>query len=355
MSKIIIGMSGGVDSAVSAYLLLKKGYKVKAVFMKNWEEDDEEFCSVHRDLKDAEIVCEHLGIELKKINLSNEYWEYVFKVFLSEYKNGNTPNPDILCNSEIKFKIFLQYALSLGADKIAMGHYVRIIKNKNNYIELIKGFDKKKDQSYFLYALSQKQLNSSIFPVGNMTKKEVRNIAIKLGFINAKKKDSTGICFIGHNKFKKFLERFFTKNFGDIITTSGEKIGEHEGLMFYTIGQRKGLKIGGNKNFSEDAWYVSKKDIKKNQLIVVQGEKNHLLYKKKLKANNINWISGHPPSSKFFCNAKIRYQQNDKRCIVLVKKKNIEVIFHEPQRAITSGQSVVLYLKEKCLGGGIIM
>ena len=352
MKNIIIGMSGGVDSAVAAYLLLKKGFNVEAVFMKNWE-DDSKYCTSERDYLDALQVCDILKISLRTVNFSKEYWNKVFKHFISEYKCGRTPNPDILCNTEIKFKEFLNYAIKLGADKIATGHYVQTKPNKK-IIKMYKGLDKNKDQSYFLYGLNQNQIKKTIFPIGNLNKSKVRQYAKKLGFNNFNKKDSTGICFIGERNFKEFLKKYIPANPGGIITSNGKKIGNHDGLMYYTLGQRKGLGIGGTKNSITSPWYVISKDMKNNYLIVSQGHDNKNLYKTSIEASNINWISGHKPKQKKF-NAKIRYRMHDASCTIKnITTSNLIVKFDKPQFAIAPGQSIVFYNENECLGGAII-
>lgn len=354
MAKVIVGMSGGVDSSVSAHLLLEQGHEVIGVFMKNWEEDDDtEYCSAAADLADAQAVCDTLGIELKTINFAAEYWDNVFEHFLAEYKAGRTPNPDILCNTEIKFKAFLKYAEMLGAEKIAMGHYVRS-RATSKGVQLLTGLDPNKDQSYFLHALSQAQIQHALFPVGELEKPEVRKIAEHLGLATAKKKDSTGICFIGERKFKDFLEQFIPAQPGEMMTPDGKCIGTHQGLMFYTIGQRQGLGIGGQKDASEDPWYVADKDIGQNQLIVVQGD-HPLLYKQTLSAAQPAWIAGSAPEKQFQCTAKIRYRQQAQPCKVSLSHDGFIITFEEPQRAVTPGQSVVLYDHDVCLGGGIII
>lgn len=346
-------MSGGVDSSVSALLLKEAGHIVEGVFMKNWEEDDTDTdCPASRDMEDAQAVCDQLQIELHRVNFSNEYWTHVFTHFLAEYQAGRTPNPDILCNKEIKFKAFLHYARKRGADYIATGHYAR----KQNTSELLKGRDLNKDQSYFLYALDQEQLAHSLFPLGDLTKESVRKLAAKAGFKNHAKKDSTGICFIGERKFKTFLNDYLPSKPGVIETTDGTIVGQHDGLMFYTHGQRQGLKIGGLKNSSEAPWYVVKKDLIRNVLIVAQGAENPLLYAHSLIANQIHWISGNLPAFPLTISAKTRYRQKDQACIIYpLDEKQYKIDFKEPQRAITPGQSVVFYEGDACLGGGIII
>ena len=352
MKNIIVGMSGGVDSAVAAYLLVKKGYNVEGIFMKNWE-DDSEYCTSEADYLDALQVCDKIDIPLRTVNFSKQYWNRVFKYFLDEYKSGRTPNPDIMCNTEIKFKEFLDYAINLGADKIATGHYVQIKRDENKF-KLLKGSDPNKDQSYFLYGLKQSQIKKVIFPVGNLKKSVVREYAEKLGFNNSKKKDSTGICFIGKRNFKSFLKEYLPEQPGEIITLDGEIIGQHDGLMYYTLGQRKGLGVGGASDKKGSPWYVIEKDLNKNRLIVGQGNDNKKLYKISLTASKINWISGNATKLKN-CYAKIRYRMDDAPCIIKkITPNSIKVEFLEPQFAIAPGQSIVFYNKDECLGGGVI-
>ena len=353
--KVILGMSGGVDSSVAAYLLLQQGYQVEGLFMKNWEEDDSEnHCQASEDVKDAKAVADTLGIPLHTVNFASEYWDHVFEYFLSEYRQGRTPNPDILCNREIKFKAFLDYALMLGADFIATGHYAK--KNtKDGQFLLCKALDPNKDQSYFLHALNQHQLRYALFPLAAISKPEVRAIAEKKGFINATKKDSTGICFIGERKFKDFLQRYLPAQPGEIWSEDGTHIGHHDGLMYYTIGQRQGLHIGGLADRSEAPWYVIDKDLIGNRLIVAQGSDHPLLFKSQLSATQCHWIANPPPANHFNCTAKIRYRQQDQACeVTLTDPTHCLVNFTNPQRAVTPGQSIVFYRGEICLGGGII-
>ncbi len=352
MQHISVGMSGGVDSAVAASLLIEKGYNVEGIFMKNWE-DDSNYCTAETDYKDALQACDALGIPLRSVNFSKEYWDRVFKHFLEEYKNGRTPNPDILCNSEIKFKEFLNYAINLGAEKIATGHYVRQ-KFVNGEVQLLKGLDLNKDQTYFLHGLSQHQISSTIFPVGDLNKKQVRDKAKKLGFNNFNKKDSVGICFIGERNFKEFLQHYIPAQPGNIISENGKKIGRHDGLMYYTLGQRKGLGIGGGYSEKNDAWYVFNKDIKNNELIVCQGNQNPALYHKYLSASKINWISNKCPN-KDRLTAKIRYRTLDAPCkIIDLSDDDIIIEFDHTVFAASPGQSVVFYDGEICLGGAVI-
>ena len=352
MSRTIIGMSGGVDSAVAASILIEKGYDVEAVFMKNWEENSE-YCTSEQDYLDALQVCEKLNIPLHSVNFSKEYWNRVFQYFLEEYKNGRTPNPDVLCNTEIKFKEFLDYAIELGADKIATGHYVRS-DDQNGKVRLLKGLDHDKDQSYFLYGLDQRQISSTFFPIGDQIKSKVRKKAVELGFDNYDKKDSVGICFIGERNIKDFLKQYIPANPGEMVTLDGLNIGQHDGLMYYTIGQRKGLGIGGGHTDIDGAWYVIDKDLDSNELIVGQGHNNAALYHKYIKASKIHWISGDIPNNERL-NAKIRYRANDAPCRIKdMNKENISIEFEQSCFGIAPGQSVVFYDGEICLGGGII-
>jgi len=351
--KVVVGMSGGVDSSVAALLLKQQGYDVIGIFMKNWDEKDEfGVCTAEQDFADVRKVCNQIGIPYYTVNFEKEYWDRVFTYFLDEYRKGRTPNPDVLCNKEIKFGAFLDYALKIGTDYIATGHYARV-ENINGEFRLLKGVDSNKDQSYFLCMLNQYQLSKVIFPLGNMTKKEVRKIASDVGLHTAIKKDSTGICFIGEKKFKEFLENYLPAQPGEIRSVSGELLGKHDGLMFYTLGQRKGLGIGGTP--SGEPWFVVKKDVKNNILYVAQGRNNPALYSNSLEASNVNWISGKAPERDFVCTAKFRYRQADQEVYVrLIDGNRCRVEFTTPQRAITPGQFVVLYQDEVCLGGGII-
>jgi tRNA-uridine 2-sulfurtransferase len=345
-------MSGGVDSSVAAHLLVESGYEVVGLFMKNWEEDDEEeYCAAAEDLSFAEEVCEKLSISLRTINFSHEYWERVFSNFLSEHQAGRTPNPDVLCNKEIKFKEFLEFADSLGADHIATGHYVR--KGVHGQSEtLLKGVDGTKDQSYFLYTLQQKALTRSLFPLGDYAKDDIRGMALELGFSNHDRRDSTGICFIGERKFRQFLSVYLPPRPGEIrVLDDDEVIGKHEGLMYYTIGQRQGLGIGG----SGDAWYVADKDLSRRILYVVQGRNHPYLLRSHVYANRVSWVLEMPPKVPYRCTARIRYRQEDQPCVLTrVGIDTAKVEFDDPQWAVTPGQSVVLYDQEVCLGGGII-
>jgi tRNA-specific 2-thiouridylase len=349
--KVVVGMSGGVDSSVAALLLSRAGYDVVGLFMKNWEDDDaDEYCSTREDLIDAAAAADVIGIELEAVNFSAEYKDRVFADFLREYAAGRTPNPDVLCNAEIKFKAFLDHAMRLGAAKIATGHYARIDFSGNAF-RLLKGKDEGKDQTYFLHRLNQEQLSRVLFPVGELRKAEVRRIALEAGLPNHAKKDSTGICFIGERPFREFLNRYLPKTPGAIVDENGTAIGEHIGLAFYTIGQRKGIGIGG----AGEAWYVAEKRIAANELVVVQGHDHLLLLKHSLKAGAASWIAGEAPAERSSHTAKTRYRQADAACtLAVVRESEIAVNFPAPQWAVTPGQSVVLYDREVCLGGGII-
>ena len=351
--KVIVGMSGGVDSSVSAWLLMQKGYAVEGLFMKNWEEDDgTDYCTAREDLADAQAVCDRLGITLHQANFAAEYWDRVFEHFLDEYKAGRTPNPDILCNKEIKFRAFLDYALQLGADFIATGHYTR--RSAGNPAQLLRGVDANKDQSYFLHAVAGTQIARTLFPVGEIEKPEVRRIAAELGLATAAKKDSTGICFIGERRFKDFLAQYLPAQPGAIETDKGEVIGEHQGLMYYTLGQRQGIGIGGLKDADEAPWYVVHKDVARNVLVIGQGHEHSLMMSRSLFAREIDWVAGEPPAFPLTCTAKTRYRQPDQACTVAHDGERYRVDFQETQRAVTPGQSVVFYVGDVCLGGGVI-
>lgn len=351
--RVMVGLSGGVDSAVAALLLQRQGYSVEALFMKNWEEDDsEEYCSAAEDLRDAQDVARRLGITLHTVNFSAEYWDRVFDTFLREYRAGRTPNPDVLCNREIKFRAFLDHALELGTDHIATGHYARL--EGQDPIHLCKGLDRDKDQSYFLHLLNQHQLRHALFPLGALKKTEVRALARDTGFANHAKKDSTGICFIGERRFRDFLSRYLPAQPGDIEGVDGEHLGQHQGLMYYTQGQRQGLGIGGVQGGSEEPWYVVRKDLARNVLVVAQGRDHPDLFQDRLDAAEAHWIAGREPPMPLRCTAKIRYRQRDQACVVEADGPLLRVRFDEPQRAVTPGQSVVFYHQERCLGGAII-
>jgi tRNA-uridine 2-sulfurtransferase len=365
--RVVVGLSGGVDSAVSAYLLKQQGYEVIGVFMKNWEDDDDsEYCSTREDWVDAVAVADRLGIEIEAVNFASEYKDRVFADFLREYSAGRTPNPDVLCNAEIKFKAFLDHAMALGAEKIATGHYARVREVKGaacanespSGFELLKGLDESKDQSYFLHRLNQAQLSKVLFPVGELRKTEVRRIALEIELGNAKKKDSTGICFIGERPFREFLNRYLPTTPGAIFDEHGKQIGEHVGLSFYTLGQRKGIGIGGQKESSGEPWFVARKDLEKNALYVVQGHGHPWLLSNQLDADSITWVAGTSPMlspDDVPLAAKTRYRQADSSCALnQVSAEGFSLQFDEPQWAVTPGQSAVLYQGEVCLGGGLI-
>lgn len=356
-TRVIVGMSGGVDSSVAAWLLKDQGYQVEGLFMKNWDEDDgTEYCTAMTDLADAQAVSDTIGIRLHTASFAAEYWDRVFEHFLSEYQAGRTPNPDILCNKEVKFRAFLDYAITLGADYIATGHYTRqrSLADGSGKTRLLKGLDANKDQSYFLHAVSGDRIARTLFPVGELEKPEVRRIAEQQGFVTHDKKDSTGICFIGERKFSDFLKQYLPAQPGDIETPEGKKIGRHQGLMYHTIGQRQGLGIGGLSDFGDDPWYVAEKDLNRNVLTAVQGKHHSLLFSRGLLSGSVDWVAGESPAQSFFCKAKTRYRQPDQDCEVTVIEGGVKVIFKEAQRAVTPGQSVVFYDGENCLGGGVI-
>ncbi|SKA84092.1 tRNA (5-methylaminomethyl-2-thiouridylate)-methyltransferase [Clostridium sp. USBA 49] len=350
---VVIGMSGGVDSSVAALLLKEQGYNVIGIFMKNWDETDENgVCTAVDDYEDVRRVCDQIGIPYYSVNFVKEYWDRVFTYFLEEYKKGRTPNPDVMCNKEIKFKAFLDYALKIGADYIATGHYAQVDFIDNEY-KLLRSVDSNKDQTYFLCQLNQYQLSKTMFPVGHLKKTELRDIAAKYGLKTATKKDSTGICFIGERNFHKFLSNYLPAKPGEIKTLTGQTVGKHDGLMYYTLGQRKGLGIGGIG--TGEPWFVVDKDLNKNILYVVQGENHPALYSYGLEACDLNWISNNKPTGTFSCTAKFRYRQPDQNVILNIKDNGrCDVVFEKPQRAITPGQAVVFYKDEVCLGGGTI-
>ncbi|WP_018952425.1 tRNA 2-thiouridine(34) synthase MnmA [Thioalkalivibrio sulfidiphilus] len=354
--RIIVGMSGGVDSSVAALLLIQAGYRVEGLFMKNWEEDDEPgYCAAAEDLADAKAVCEVLEIPLHKVNFSADYWHRVFSHFLDEYQAGRTPNPDILCNKEIKFRAFLDYARQLGADGIATGHYARIGRDDASYT-LLAGRDANKDQTYFLYTLGQEQLSRSLFPIGELEKPRVRELARAHGLPVFAKKDSTGICFIGERRFRDFLQTYLPARPGEIVDPEGIRLGEHQGLMYYTLGQRQGLGIGGVHDADEAPWYVVDKDMAHNRLIVAQGHDHPLMHHRGLEAQDLHWVSGEAPREAFSCRARIRHRQPLQACRVEpLADGRVRVLFDEAQRAIAPGQSVVFYQEDRCLGGGIIV
>jgi len=352
--KVVVGLSGGVDSAVAALLLKRAGHEVVGLFMKNWEDDDDDrYCSTREDLVDAVSVAEKIGIDVEAVNFAAEYRDRVFASFLAEYRAGRTPNPDVMCNAEIKFKAFLDHAMALGAERIATGHYARVEEREGRFV-LLKGVDANKDQSYFLHRLTQAQLARTLFPVGHLAKPEVRRLAREAGLPNHAKRDSTGICFIGERPFREFLARYLPREPGPIATPEGERVGEHQGLMYYTIGQRQGLGIGGRRDGAGEPWYVAAKDLAANTLVVVQGHDHELLMKKRLAAADASWVSGAAPQPGAFA-AKTRYRQADSACQLLPREgESFELEFAAPQWAVTPGQSAVLYRGEDCLGGGII-
>ncbi|OCZ99935.1 tRNA 2-thiouridine(34) synthase MnmA [Achromobacter xylosoxidans] len=363
--RVVVGMSGGVDSSVTAWLLKQQGYEVVGLFMKNWEDDDDsEYCSTRQDLLDAASVADRVGVEFEYVNFAAEYKDRVFAEFLREYSAGRTPNPDVLCNAEIKFKAFLDHAMALGAEHIATGHYARVrevaAEGGGSRFELLKALDGSKDQSYFLHRLNQAQLSRTLFPLGEIHKTEVRRIAHEIGLHNAAKKDSTGICFIGERPFREFLNRYLPTEPGPILTPEGQKVGRHEGLSFYTLGQRKGLGVGGVKgrqreDGTAEAWYVARKDLERNVLYVVQGHDHPWLLSGSLRAQDVSWVAGHAPATGEY-GAKTRYRQADAACrLEDATSAGFTLDFSEPQWAVTPGQSAVLYDGDICLGGGIIV
>ncbi|MDI9818207.1 MULTISPECIES: tRNA 2-thiouridine(34) synthase MnmA [unclassified Legionella] len=353
--KVIVGMSGGVDSSVAAWLLREQGYEVEGLFMKNWEQDDTDgYCAAAEDLADAQAVCNQLRIPLHSINFSKEYWDRVFAHFLSEYEQGRTPNPDVLCNKEIKFNAFLNHALTLGADYIATGHYAKVRIN-NNKGELFKAKDREKDQTYFLHAVEPQALARTLFPIGDYHKSQIRDFAKESGLVTHSKKDSTGICFIGERRFKTFLKEYILAKPGDIKSSLGEVLGRHDGLMFYTLGQRQGLGIGGCQSGSDEPWYVVDKDIQTNTLVVAQGKDHPMLYSQGLICSPIHWLVEHNIELPLTCYAKTRYRQLEQACIISPADNNQHIVmFASPQRAVTPGQYIVFYEKNQCLGGATI-
>ncbi|MBT9523689.1 MAG: tRNA 2-thiouridine(34) synthase MnmA [Rhizobacter sp.] len=358
--RVVVGLSGGVDSAVSAYLLKQQGHEVVGIFMKNWEDDDDsEYCSSNIDFVDAAAVADVLGIEIEHVNFAADYKDRVFAEFLREYQAGRTPNPDVLCNAEIKFKAFLDHAMRLGAEKIATGHYARV-RERNGEHQLLKGLDPLKDQSYFLHRLTEAQLSKTLFPVGELPKTEVRRIAAEIGLPNAKKKDSTGICFIGERPFREFLNRYLANTPGPIKDDRGRKVGEHVGLSFYTLGQRKGIGIGGVKESKSakggsehEPWFVARKDMASNTLYIVQGHEHPWLLSRTLTADDTSWVAGSAPAARAAA-AKTRYRQSDAACDITPTSGGFSLQFVQPQWAVTPGQSAVVYDGEVCLGGGVI-
>lgn len=351
--RVVVGMSGGVDSAVAALLLKRRGYDVTGVFMDNWEETDGEgVCTAAADREDVRRVCDRLEIPHYTVNFAREYRERVFSYFLSEYKAGRTPNPDVLCNCEIKFKAFLDLVLAAGAEDMATGHYARLDKSGGR-VRLLRALDDNKDQTYFLAGLTQAQLARALFPVGGLLKGEVRRIAAGAGLPVAAKKDSTGICFIGERSFKRFLMQYLPAQPGDMVTLEGKTVGRHDGLMYYTLGQRRGLGIGGIRGSSGESWFVIGKDMERNLLIVQQGEREEL-FSTALEAGKISFVAGEPPAAAFACTAKFRYRQTDSPVRVTMDKEGCFVEFERPERAVTPGQWVVFYMGEECLGGGPI-
>ena len=353
-TRVIVGMSGGVDSSVAAFLLKQQGYEVEGLFMKNWEEDDNsEYCTAKQDLMDAQQVCQRLDIKLHEANFAAEYWDNVFRTFLADYQKGRTPNPDVLCNREIKFNVFLDYARVLGADCIATGHYARLDNTSSGQVRLIKAVDANKDQSYFLQSVSAEQFQACLFPLGNLQKQVVRTIAEEQGFDNYRKKDSTGICFIGERRFSDFLRTYLPNNPGPIRSVDGASLAQHQGLMYHTIGQRQGLGIGGVKGQDELPWYVVDKDLDSNELIVAQGNDHPALFCSAITVCDLHWINSTPDLSTGL-NVKVRYRQADQACSVETNGSQLEVHFNQPQRAVAPGQWACFYRGEHCLGGGVI-
>ncbi|MEZ5455259.1 MAG: tRNA 2-thiouridine(34) synthase MnmA [Lysobacteraceae bacterium] len=353
--KVIVGMSGGVDSSVAALLLQAQGVAIEGLFMQNWEEDERQGpCRAEADRKDALAVCGRLGIRFHSRNFAAQYWQDVFTHFVAEYRAGRTPNPDILCNREIKFRTFLDHARELGASHIATGHYARIRSRDGRY-ELLRGVDRSKDQSYFLYTLGQQQLAHTLFPIGELPKTEVRRLAADAALPTHAKKDSTGICFIGERDFRDFLGQYLPARTGELVDPAGVVLGEHHGAFFYTLGQREGLNLGGVRGRAQAPWFVVGKDIARNRVIVDQGHDNTLLQSSRLLTEAPDWVAGLAPGPHFHCTAKTRYRQTDQPCAVTVQDDGrLQVRFSEPQRAVTPGQSLVLYQGDVCLGGAVI-
>lgn len=355
--RVVVGMSGGVDSSVTALLLKEQGYDVIGVFMKNWDDTDENgVCTATEDYKDVAKVANQIGIPYYSVNFEKEYWDRVFEYFLEEYRQGRTPNPDVMCNKEIKFKAFLDYAMQLGADFVATGHYAQVERDENGLSHMLRGIDQNKDQTYFLSQLSQEQLEKTMFPLGGMEKKEVRDIAERANLATAKKKDSTGVCFIGEKNFKEFLGKYLPAQPGKMVTLEGDVKGDHAGLMYYTIGQRQGLGIGGGQGDSSEPWFVVGKELATNTLLVGQGFHHDHLYATHLDASMIHFTTNEQKPKEFECTAKFRYRQQDTRVKVILNEDQTKakVIFIEPVRAITPGQAVVFYDGMECLGGGVI-
>ncbi len=353
--KVIVGLSGGVDSSVAALRLQQQGWRVEGLFMKNWEEDDQgDYCAAAEDLADAQAVADCLDIKLHTVNFSGEYWDSVFTHFLQEYRAGRTPNPDVLCNREIKFKVFLEHALDLGADFIATGHYAAV-KCGVAGCQLLQATDQNKDQTYFLYMLGQYALRHSLFPLADLHKQQVRELAAEAGFPNHEKKDSTGICFIGERRFRDFLSNYLPANPGKIQTVRGDCIGQHQGLVYYTLGQRQGLGIGGVSGAPDAPWFVIEKDLEHNALVVAQEHDHPQLLSTRLLAEQLHWVAGVAPESHFSCLGRYRHRQPIQECEVILEEQCMKILFGQPQRAVTPGQSVVLYLGGSCLGGGVIV
>ncbi|MBO1308150.1 tRNA 2-thiouridine(34) synthase MnmA [Enterococcus sp. 669A] len=354
-TRVVVGMSGGVDSSVTALLLKEQGYDVVGIFMKNWDDTDENgVCTATEDYKDVAKVAAHIGIPYYSVNFEKEYWDRVFEYFLAEYRAGRTPNPDVMCNKEIKFKAFLDYAMDLGADYVATGHYAQVKKDENGVVHMLRGVDNNKDQTYFLSQLSQEQLSKTMFPLGGMEKSEVRAIAERAGLATANKKDSTGVCFIGEKNFKQFLSNYLPAKKGNMVTLDGEVKGQHDGLMYYTIGQRQGLGIGGGGK-TQEPWFVVGKDLSTNTLYVGQGFHHEALYATSLDASEIHFTTPEDKPKEFRATAKFRYRQQDVPVTVYLEDGNrAKVVFDEPVRAITPGQAVVFYDGMECLGGGLI-